>query len=98
MSADGVLYCLTNKSTLYALDASSGAIKWQQSLDGATGSAVAIDKAGNVYAGTSAAIYSLNRIKSRIEIGRSECDRTSYVCFEGSGTLCDFEKWRTRCC
>ncbi len=57
LSADGVLYCLTNKSTLYALDASSGAIKWQQSLDGATGSAVAIDKAGNVYAGTSAAIY-----------------------------------------
>jgi len=35
LSADGVLYCLTNKSTLYALDASSGAIKWQQSLDGA---------------------------------------------------------------
>ena len=27
LSADGVLYCLTNKSTLYALDASSGAIK-----------------------------------------------------------------------
>lgn len=65
MSADGVLYCLTNKSTLYALDASSGAIKWQQSLDGATGSAVAIDKAGNVYAGTSAAIYSFKPNKEQ---------------------------------
>lgn len=65
LSADGVLYCLTNKSTLYALDVSSGAIKWQQSLDGATGSAVAIDKAGNVYAGTSAAIYSFKSNKEQ---------------------------------
>lgn len=65
LSANGVLYCLTNKSTLYALDASSGAIKWQQSLDGATGSAVAIDKAGNVYAGTSAAIYSFKPNKEQ---------------------------------
>ena len=65
LSADGVLYCLTNKSTLYALDASSGIIKWQQSLDGATGSAVAIDKAGNVYAGTSAAIYSFKPNKEQ---------------------------------
>ena len=65
LSADGILYCLTNKSILYALDASSGAIKWQQSLDGATGSAVAIDKAGNVYAGTSAAIYSFKSNKEQ---------------------------------
>ena len=65
LSAAGVLYCITNKSTLYALDASSGAIKWQQSLDGATGSAVAIDKAGNVYAGTSAAIYSFKPNKEQ---------------------------------
>ena len=66
LSADGVLYCLTNKSTLYALDASSGVIKWQQSLDGSTGSAVAIDKAGNVYAGTSAAIYAFKPNKDQI--------------------------------
>ena len=66
LSVDGVLYCLTNKSTLYALDASSGVIKWQQSLDGATGSAVAIDKAGNVYAGTSAAIYAFKPNKGQI--------------------------------
>lgn len=66
LSADGVLYCVTNKSTLYALDASSGAIKWQQSLDGATGSAVAIDKAGNVYAGTNAAIYAFRPNKEQI--------------------------------
>lgn len=65
LSADGVLYCLTNKSTLYALDASSGAIKWQQSLDGAIGSAVAIDRAGNIYAGTSAAIYSFKPNKEQ---------------------------------
>ena len=66
LSVDGILYCLTNKSTLYALDASSGAIKWQQSLDGATGSAVAIDKAGNVYAGTSAAIDAFKPNKDQI--------------------------------
>ena len=66
LSVDGILYCLTNKSTLYALDASSGAIKWQQSLDGATGSAVAIDKDGNVYAGTSAAIYAFKPNKDQI--------------------------------
>ncbi len=66
LSVDGILYCLTNKSTLYALDASSGAIKWQQSLDGVTGSAVAIDKAGNVYAGTSTAIYAFKPNKDQI--------------------------------
>lgn len=66
LSADGVLYCVTNKSTLYALDASSGTIKWEQSLDGATGSAVAIDKAGNVYAGTSEAIYAFRPNKEQI--------------------------------
>lgn len=66
LSADGILYCLTNKSTLYALDASSGTIKWEQSLDGATGSAVVIDKAGNVYAGTSAAIYAFRPNKEQI--------------------------------
>lgn len=66
LSADGILYCLTNKSTLYALDASSGTIKWEQSLDGATGSAVAIDKAGNVYAGTNAAIYAFRPNKEQI--------------------------------
>lgn len=66
LSADGILYCLTNKSTLYALDASTGSIKWQQSLDGTTGSAVAIDKEGNVYAGTSAAIYAFKATKEQI--------------------------------
>lgn len=66
LSADGILYCLTNKSTLYALDASSGTIKWEQSLDGATGSAVVIDKVGNVYAGTNAAIYAFKPNKEQI--------------------------------
>lgn len=99
LSADGVLYCLTNKSTLYALDASSGAIKWQQSLDGATGSAVAIDKAGNVYAGTSAAIYSFKSNKEQNwKLEEVNVTEQATFCFEGSGTLCDFEKRRTRCC
>lgn len=32
LSADGILYCLTNKSILYALDvANQGSIKWQNS-------------------------------------------------------------------
>lgn len=66
LSADGVLYCVTNKSTLYALDASSGTIKWEQSLDGATGSAVVIDKVGNIYAGTNAAIYAFRPNKEQI--------------------------------
>lgn len=66
LSADGVLYCVTNKSTLYALDASSGTIKWEQSLDGATGSAVVIDKVGNIYAGTNTAIYAFRPNKEQI--------------------------------
>lgn len=66
LSADGVLYCLTNKSTLYALDAANGNIKWQQSLDGTTGSAVAIDRNGNIYAGTSEAIYAFKGNKEQL--------------------------------
>lgn len=61
LSADGTLYCLTNKSTLYAIHAATGAIKWQQTLDGATGSAVAIDKNGAIYAGTSSGIYAFGK-------------------------------------
>lgn len=66
LSADGVLYCLTNKSTLYALDASTGDIQWQKALDGSTGGAVAIDKSGNVYAGTNATIYAFNASGSQL--------------------------------
>ena len=66
LSADGVLYCLTNKSTLYALDVANGAIKWQQSLDGTTGSAVAIDRNGHIYAGTSEAIYAFSANKEEL--------------------------------
>ena len=40
------------------LDASSGVIKWQQSLDGATGSAVAIDKAGKCLCGYKVLLFS----------------------------------------
>lgn len=57
---------MTNKSTLYALDVANGAIKWQQSLDGTTGSAVAIDRNGHIYAGTSEAIYAFSANKEEL--------------------------------
>ncbi len=73
----------TNKSTLYALDVANGAIKWQQSLDGTTGSAVAIDKAGNVYAGTSAAIYSFKPNKEQNwKLEEVNVTEQATVCFE----------------
>lgn len=61
LSADGtVLYCLTNAPTLYALNIVDGSIKWRvEKLDDSNkGCAVAVDKMGNIYAGTNAAIYS----------------------------------------
>lgn len=61
LSADGtVLYCLTNAPTLYALHIVDGSIKWRvEKLDDSNkGCAVAVDKMGNIYAGTNAAIYS----------------------------------------
>lgn len=60
LSIDGSkLYCLTNKATLYALNAANGEIEWAEELDkSGIGSAVAVDKAGNIYAGTNAKIYS----------------------------------------
>ena len=70
LSADGVLYCVTNKSTLYALNTANGAILWEQALEGSTGSAVAIDQSGNIYAGTSSAIYAFS--PSREELWKLE--------------------------
>lgn len=61
LSADGtVLYCLTNAPTLYALNIVDGSIKWRvEKLDDSNkGCAVAVDKMGNIYVGTNAAIYS----------------------------------------
>lgn len=61
LSADGtVLYCFTNAPTLYALNIVDGSIKWRvEKLDDSNkGCAVAVDKMGNIYAGTNAAIYS----------------------------------------
>lgn len=66
LSADGVLYCVTNKSTLYALNTANGAILWEQALEGSTGSAVAIDQSGNIYAGTSSAIYAFSPSKEEL--------------------------------
>jgi outer membrane protein assembly factor BamB len=63
LSADGVLYYLANgttNSTLYALNAGTGAELWNKTITGTTGGAVAIDKAGNVYAGTNSRVAKYN--------------------------------------
>ncbi|MDX9748452.1 MAG: PQQ-binding-like beta-propeller repeat protein [Paludibacter sp.] len=62
LSADGFLYCLANgtSSTLYAINVTSGNKEWEQSLSGNTGGAVAIDNAGNIYAGTNSKIFKYN--------------------------------------
>ncbi len=66
LSADGILYCVSNKSTLYAIEAATGSIKWEQTLEGTTGSAVVIGKNGNIYVGTSAAIYAFKPNKEQL--------------------------------
>ncbi len=61
LSTDGaVLYCITNAPTLYALNIVDGSVKWKSKIldSSGKGCAVAVDKNGNVYAGTYAAIYS----------------------------------------
>jgi outer membrane protein assembly factor BamB len=62
LSSDGFLYCLANgtTSTLYAINVSNGNKEWEQSISGNTGGAVAIDNAGNVYAGTNSRIVKFN--------------------------------------
>ncbi len=63
LSADGVLFCLANgatNSTLHAVNASSGAELWNKTMTGNTGGAVAIDNAGNVYAGTNSIVAKYN--------------------------------------
>jgi outer membrane protein assembly factor BamB len=63
LSADGVLYCLANgttNSTLYALNASTELKLWNKTITGTTGGAVAIDNAGNVYAGTNSRVVKYN--------------------------------------
>jgi len=55
LSKAGILYCLTNKGTLYAIKTSTGVADWSISLlsEGTTtGSAVAVDSDNNVYVGT----------------------------------------------
>jgi outer membrane protein assembly factor BamB len=62
LSSDGFLYCLANgtTSTLYAINVSNGNKEWEQSITGNTGGAVAIDNAGNVYAGTNSRVAKFN--------------------------------------
>ncbi|MDX9748450.1 MAG: PQQ-binding-like beta-propeller repeat protein [Paludibacter sp.] len=63
LSADGVIYYLANgttNSTLYALNAGTGAEIWNKTITGTTGGAVAIDNVGNVYAGTNSKVVKYN--------------------------------------
>jgi len=63
LSADGVIYFLANgttNSTLYALNAGTGAEIWNKTITGTTGGAVAIDNSGNVYAGTNSRVVKYN--------------------------------------
>jgi outer membrane protein assembly factor BamB len=49
LSLDGVLYCVTNGGTLYAINTAT----WSKTLtEETTGSAVAVDANGNIYVGT----------------------------------------------
>lgn len=57
VTSDGILYCLTNGSTLYAINTSTGKVVWSETLSGTTGAAVAVDASGNVYAGTYTGVY-----------------------------------------
>lgn len=57
VTTDGTLYCLTNGCTLYAINTAEGKVRWSHKLSGSTGSAVAVDASGNVYAGTYTGIY-----------------------------------------
>lgn len=57
VTSDGTLYCLTNGSTLYAINTSTGTVTWSKELSGSTASAVAVDASGNVYAGTYTNVY-----------------------------------------
>ncbi len=61
VTSDNILYFCANgagSATAYARKGDTGEEIWTKTLDGATGSAAAVDAEGNVYFGTSAAIYS----------------------------------------
>jgi outer membrane protein assembly factor BamB len=64
LSKDGsMIYYLANgttNSTLYAINTATGASSWSNTITGTTGGAVAIDDAGNVYAGTNSKIIKYN--------------------------------------
>lgn len=61
ITSDQLLYVGTNsssKATLYSINADNGSINWKNELEGSVISAIAVDKAGNIYAGTNKCIYS----------------------------------------
>lgn len=63
LSSDGTVYCATNKGTLHAINASTGAVKWDKTLDiTSTAGAVAVDAENNVYVGTDLVVCKFNAI------------------------------------
>lgn len=61
VTSENILYFCANgtgSATAYARNGATGEEIWTKTLDGATGSAAAVDADGNVYFGTSAGIYS----------------------------------------
>lgn len=61
VTSENILYFCANgagSATAYARNGTTGEEIWTKTLDGATGSAAAVDADGNVYFGTSAGIYS----------------------------------------
>lgn len=61
ITSDNNLYFCANgtaAATAYAFDAATGGQLWSKQLEGATGSATAVDADGNIYFGTSTAIFS----------------------------------------
>lgn len=56
VTSDGVVYALNNGGTLYAIDLTSGDVKWKASQAGAAGG-VAVDKDGTIYMGTASGVW-----------------------------------------
>jgi outer membrane protein assembly factor BamB len=85
LSSNGILYCITNGRTLYAINTNDGTVVWTKSVGG-TGSAVAIDASGNIYAGTSMGIFKYNTSGDQVWKVESELKVTERGSFALDGT------------
>ncbi|WP_295732109.1 PQQ-binding-like beta-propeller repeat protein [uncultured Muribaculum sp.] len=65
VTSDGVVYALCDGAKLIAYDAADGAHKWTADLSGNAGG-VAVDAAGNIYAGTSSGIWAYSPAGTRL--------------------------------